>query len=566
MSTAAFTNGYKQFSFADFSGGLNLRDKADAVGDRQAIDLLNVDFSEHGAIMQRDGFVDLIGGSLTNRVDSLSPFYKADGTRQLIAGCGTRLEAFASDGSPVANKTGLFGGPYNFVRFAAPGAEYLYAANGLDAPQRWDGAAWTVPTATVDGTGGRAMPKAGAFAVTAALAGSSSGNNASNRLIATAFGTAPNAGPNGAATNPSRWYASNPGQPETWETDGLGTPTRGRNYGDLTPGDGEQIMAAVTWRELIFVFKETKFFVLWGEGTAADGTPTFQWREVVNAVGLASKLAVTVGRDGVYFFNRRGVYRTNGGNPELLSDIISPLWTTVPAPYYLGSRLNLNRTDLVRMVWHQERLYVAVPTGSSTFNDRVLVYDTQHEWWSVYDLRASALAPFRSAPAVEWLTFGYASGSNRIAQLVPNITSDQGAAITSRWRSGWSDYGTSQVKTIRESRAWGTGEVVASFSTDYGIGHRANVVLPFTPQDAQWIYQVLSGRGGDYTQLKGTYADYDALDDNLGAAPVIGERMARVAVRGFVFSTQFANSPGSPSWSVHRVARNMREIREASIA
>ena len=155
MSTAAFTNGYKQFSFADFSGGLNLRDKADAVGDRQAIDLLNVDFSEHGAIMQRDGFVDLIGGSLTNRVDSLSPFYKADGTRQLIAGCGTRLEAFASDGSPVANKTGLFGGPYNFVRFAAPGAEYLYAANGLDAPQRWDGAAWTVPTATVDGTGGR---------------------------------------------------------------------------------------------------------------------------------------------------------------------------------------------------------------------------------------------------------------------------------------------------------------------------------------------------------------------------------------------------------------------------
>jgi hypothetical protein len=59
VSTAAYTNGYRPFDFKDFSGGLNLRDKADAVGDREAIDLLNVTFSERGAIRQREGFVDL---------------------------------------------------------------------------------------------------------------------------------------------------------------------------------------------------------------------------------------------------------------------------------------------------------------------------------------------------------------------------------------------------------------------------------------------------------------------------------------------------------------------------
>jgi hypothetical protein len=59
MTTAAYVSGYQATSFKDFSGGLNLRDKADTVGESEAIDLLNVDFTERGAIRQRDGFDDL---------------------------------------------------------------------------------------------------------------------------------------------------------------------------------------------------------------------------------------------------------------------------------------------------------------------------------------------------------------------------------------------------------------------------------------------------------------------------------------------------------------------------
>jgi hypothetical protein len=89
----AYVQGYQPFAFNDFSGGLNLRDKADTVGDKEAIDLLNVTFSERGAIRQRDGYADLTTADLTNRVDSLAPFYTAGGVKQLVAGCGTRLEA-----------------------------------------------------------------------------------------------------------------------------------------------------------------------------------------------------------------------------------------------------------------------------------------------------------------------------------------------------------------------------------------------------------------------------------------------------------------------------------------
>jgi hypothetical protein len=140
--------------------------------------------------------------------------------------------------------------------------------------------------------------------------------------MSTAYGTQTTSGPGGTATNPSRVHFSNPGQPDVGDRRRkLG---RGRNFIDLTPGDGEQIQAAVTWRELVFIFKETKFFVMWGESTAADGTPVFNVREVVNSRWpwrTAKRSAV--GRDGVYFLNRRGVYHTNGGDPVLLSDRIS---------------------------------------------------------------------------------------------------------------------------------------------------------------------------------------------------------------------------------------------------
>ena len=96
MSPTAYINGYQPYAFQDFSGGLNLRDKSDVVSDKEAIDLLNVTFTDRGAIKQRDGYTDLTSADLTNRVDSLGVFYSASGSKHLIAGCGTRLEALST--------------------------------------------------------------------------------------------------------------------------------------------------------------------------------------------------------------------------------------------------------------------------------------------------------------------------------------------------------------------------------------------------------------------------------------------------------------------------------------
>src|ERR1044072_4674604 len=119
MATA-YVNGYQPYSFATFSGGVNLRDKADTVGDKEAIDLLNVTFNERGAIRQRDCYADLTTANLTNRPDSLGPFCSTGGLRHITPGCGTRPEAIDTAGAVVASKTGLTVGPYTFARFADP--------------------------------------------------------------------------------------------------------------------------------------------------------------------------------------------------------------------------------------------------------------------------------------------------------------------------------------------------------------------------------------------------------------------------------------------------------------
>jgi hypothetical protein len=560
LAVAAYTAGYKPFSFTDFSGGLNLRDKADAIGDKEAMDVLNVTFTERGAIRQRDGYVDHTPGDLTNRVDSLAPYYNAAGSKQLVAGCDTRIEVVSSGGVVVGSTSGLLGGPWSFARFGDPLHEYLYAANGLNTFQRWNGSTWATGDvlATVNGVANVAMPRAGALCVTASTPGATSGTNASNRLIATAYGTQVNAGPGGTESTPSRVHFSNAGQPEVWETDGDPgapgvRPVRGRNFIDLTPGDGERIMAAVTWRELVFIFKETKFFVLWGEGTAADGTPTFMVREVVNAIGLATAQAVAVGRDGVYFMNRRGVYRTSGGDPTLLSDVISPMWTQDPDVYFQSSPINLARIDQTRMLWHMERLYVAIPTGEAAANDRVLVFDTQHGWWSLYDFPASSLASFR-ADVRPVVCFGYSIGPNRIARQQLHASDDRGQRITSRWRSGWLDFGASQQRTIRERRVWGSGAVVVSPSTDYNptSAFTADVILGAL---AEWP---VDGAGTWNVWLA-------PIGNSWPSVGQISDALIRRAIRGVVFSIQFSNSTQAATWSVHRIARHVREVREPSV-
>ncbi len=519
--------GYTPNPIPSFGGGLNIRDKVDAIDPTEAIDLLNVEFTDRGAVQQRAGYDNFTTSALTNTVESLESFYTTAGTKQLIAGCGTRLEALTNGGVVVASLTGLTSGLiWDFARYGTPGNEYIYAGNGTDTIKRWSGVAWSSPAG---------MPDAQCLAVQAS----------DNRLVAGGF-TAGNTtgGPTGAAStsSPSHVYFSDAGTGETWTAN---------NFVQLAPGDGEAITAIVAWREFVFVFKESKFFLFYGNSIDSAGNPIFNYRTVDAGVGALGPRAVVAGREGVYFASRRGIYRTTGQEPEKVSDIIDPFFdpSQTVSPFYLGGTQVQSVASNIALGYHAERVFVGATTATSV-NNKTLVYDPEHDWWTLWDIPASCFASFRVSSDPE-LLFGYASGTNDIGRHNINYTTDDGTAITSRWRSGWFDLDIPSRKTIRESKVWGTGRVFYSLSSNFNEDFGDLVQLDFDDAAANpdvWNIETWNNQ---------FWAD--------GATIGLGHDIDRTAQRGEVFSAYLQNSAINQQWSVHRLNHHYRgPIRRAT--
>lgn len=490
-------------------GAFNLVDAVDEVAFSGAIDALNTDISLPGRARSRDGYAKFTSVAGTNRYDSLGPVGLLDGSRQLLAGAGTRVDALNSSGAVLTSVTGLAQGPYSICQVATPGSTYAYLANGSDTLRRWDTLTFSAPTATVNGVAGRTMPAGTYLAVQAP----------DNRLVCACF-TADIRSPGGLGQGTaSHVYFSDAGAPETWTT---------TNSIQLGPGDGESITGMVVWRELLFVFKPSRFWVFYGNNTDPSGNPIFNVRPVTNSVGLVAPRAVVAARDGVYFLDRKGVYRTTGGVAQRVSGPLDPLFFGPAHPYSQVSQVNQAQIGVSAMGAFREQVYVAVPTGASTTNNRMLVLGAAG--WMPWDIPASALATFR-AGTTEELFFTYAAGTNDIGRHSSAYTQDggdgltTGAGITCRYQSGFDNlapprrfaahylFGNTR-KRIRKWKVTGTGTVAFNVAHDFAAMPAAS-----------------------------------SQNVTLGVSPAVDDGWYQVAKRGQKFSYRIADVSGAP-WSV----------------
>ena len=297
---------YQSFPYNGMGRGLNLRDKPDAVDQQECIDAMNVGFSERGAILTRGGYTRVAASA----IKGLTSFENTGGSKRLLTIVGTNLVAYSTGGSSIAT-TSLTASavPMGSARFGTPGNEYIYLSNGTDV-RRFDGTNFTTPSG---------MPKGQCLCV----------QPSDNRLVSTGFLGAAD-GPGGATSSPSHVYFSDPGQPETWDAN---------NFVQLTPGDGERITGAVAWQGLTFVFKQTKFFVFYGNSVDGGGDPVFNYRAVESEAGLISRFGATKTDRGVYFVDREGLYLTTGGSPVRVSDLVEPLWSGQASTFYRGGTI-----------------------------------------------------------------------------------------------------------------------------------------------------------------------------------------------------------------------------------
>jgi hypothetical protein len=453
-------------------GGINLAADPEEVSWNGAIDMLNVEFDRPGRIRSRDGYTHVNGVATANNVFAMWPW---DGMGQvLLADQGGNILAYTTGGAAVSSIAGTIQTVASLGTGAA-GPYLYYSGNLATAIKRWDGAAFTSP-------GG--MPFADFIAV----------QPTENRLVAAAT----------SAAQVSRVQFSDAGAPETWTA---------ANYVDLHPNDGQAIQGMIAWRELLFVFKGTRFYVFYGNSIDASGNPVFNYR-TVDGYGAGNKssggpIYAVAGTDGVYFANATGIFRTTGGPPVKISGALEPYFRGGLSSFFSLA----GGATPVSLTFAGGRLFVPAPTADR----EVFVYDPLTEQWSVWQFADAVTASTNPHFAQYRSTIYVVTGTKFFNQFSTSASDDAGTTITSRYRSGFSDLGTPDVKRMHSWRLQGSGVPTLKVSTDFGALETGAAVT-------------------------------------LGTSPAIAEGVRRYAPRGRAISWQVG---ASAAWSLNNLVANV---------
>lgn len=464
--------------------GLDLR--PDPGDSRGAIDMLNVTL-EPGRVRSREGtslfyaspatvqFMDVFNSSALGRQLIIGSAGGVNGTYSAV-GANAGLLGSTAAATGIIDATGCSG-----VAIGTPTATAYYITTARGGfIQKWSGAAWSAP-----GT----MPLAPNVL---------SISPTDNRLVVCDTG--------------SKVWFSDAGAPETFGVN---------NFVNLTPGDGETIRAAAVFNNQLFIFKSTKYFVFYGTSTDPTGNPVFNYRTVAANLGpqfrqLITPAAVCTGPDGVYFVSGDSVYRTTGGAPINVALPIVPYFAASTGPFWQGGNWSPTSAITPRIGWVGDRMFVSlVPTGGSA---GTFVYDRRIDSWYVWGLTPTAVSRFASASADGALDATFFGIGVNAVKVDPALAADQGAAIVSRYRLPFEDYGSPRRKRIRETILEGVGAPLVQWSRDWGA------LVP----------------GSTVT---------------LGTSPAIADARQRLAIRGNMFSLQLGAASGA--WSMNRIQVNL---------
>lgn len=419
--------------------GLNLRDDPAEVGVAAALDVLNVDFDRAGRIRSRGGYENWTDVSVAGTFRAFG-FFDHNNIPELIAATAGTIYAYAADGQSNGSTTCAVGaGNMGIAAGGTPTTSYVYASNGTTNVKRWDGSSWTTPAG---------MPT-GLY-----LANWS----AESRLVSA-----------GNATNRSRVSFSDRGAPETWGAN---------DYQDVSPNDGV-IVGMVASGQNLFVFKYRTLFVFYGSRTDSAGDTEYLYRTYTLPSEMwgssISGTAACAGNGGVYYVAQDGIYFTTGGPPQKVSGIVDGLFMGGYGATYLTAG---GIQEPLQLAFADNRLYLTADHSSALYTH---VFDLESQAWSIWDIAARAVI----GSSVGGSFALYFALPNYVVKQVPSLTDDAGAAITSLYRSGFSDLGfPGQEKTIRQAELTGQGTVQLGYCRDFDditSSSQANVTMGTAP-------------------------------------------------------------------------------------
>lgn len=320
--------------------------------------------------------------------------YKSDGTKKTLMAHGTTLSS-VNDGTgaltSVSTGRSASATRYRFAKIN----DVVYYVNGYDAPRKWD------------------------FSTDAAMGGSpaTSSNITIHKDKIFFVETA----------DPNKIFWSNDaGDYETFtSTDFIYVPS---------PKHSFPITALESFNDVLFVFTDNDKWALYGDDLA-----NFELSKAPGSKGAFAQEAVASNRNHIYFASDDGVYRFNGTSDELISAPVTDIYEDIADKSKVTISINGNR------------LYVFYPSAGASDNDRVLVFNIDHEAWESIDLDVPvslAISFSAASDNNEFVVFSNRVGAGCKYGQSSNNFSDMGKPLTFELRTKYDQDRAPQAKKL----------------------------------------------------------------------------------------------------------------------
>lgn len=222
-------------------------------------------------------------------------------------------------------------------------------------------------------------------------------------------------------------YYCKQGQPDSWPP--------GNRVEVCSPA--EPLQAGSVFGTQAFAFSNQRmFWLIPNAGTlgAVTSLPTQCQKGMYNRWGLA------VGLKGIYFVSDDGIYQTSGGEAELLSEDIDPLFNNrIRNGYY---PVDYTQPEMLRLALHDNELWFLYQDTQG--NQQCMIFSLEYKYWRHYNFYRSIASACSDTTGPRLLLGSLSSG----ATYVHEGTSDDGQAISCAISLPYLDQGNKrQMKT-----------------------------------------------------------------------------------------------------------------------
>ena len=343
MAGIKFTTASVPIGFKKLNGGLNSTAGPLGLEPNEFSELQNIDFDKFGSFQKRNGYTALNTSAFNSsaRWTGLAWFELASGTRYIVGTCGNKLAKMDSLDGTWDDITGALtvtaGNLTNFATFR----DNLLGTNNADVPFLWtgtgDGSAMTVPTGL---TTAKSVEVFSSYTFLANVTVSS-------------------------VAYKSRVYWSALDSISSWDS---------ADFNDVYRDDGQTIVAIKTLADRLVIFKERSIHMAFFTG---DADVPFRFQKSNSVVGCIAQHSVQEVDNGLVFLASDGIYYFDGNNSFKISDRISE---TIQG--YNSTQFD----EVVSMYQHSKnRYWLAMPSASSSTNDKVIMWDSFNNALSIYD-------------------------------------------------------------------------------------------------------------------------------------------------------------------------------------